>query len=52
MVELPDGGASNIDEATQAQAASARSTESIGPYRLLQRSGEGGMGELRRLAPK
>ncbi|MCU1382754.1 MAG: serine/threonine protein kinase with repeat [Acidobacteria bacterium] len=41
MIERPDDSA-----ATQAQPASARTTQSIGPYRLMQPIGEGGMGTV------
>ncbi len=41
MIERPDDSA-----ATQAQPASPRTTQSIGPYRLMQPIGEGGMGTV------
>src|SRR5437867_12513788 len=46
MSDLPDGSAPDVDDVTQAQPSATRAVEMIGPYHLLRRVGEGGMGEV------
>jgi serine/threonine protein kinase len=48
MTDLPDEGAaaSSDRDLTQATPATPKVSVSIGPYRLLERIGEGGMGEV------
>jgi non-specific serine/threonine protein kinase/serine/threonine-protein kinase len=48
MNHLPNGSTPNDDLVTSAQPSTTRAVEMIGPYRLLQRVGEGGRSLARR----